>query len=168
LAERRSWSELAASAFVSGKLTIGIDLTLEDVEDAGARSNRFELRVAGASEEAIGLKLLERMEPFLPVIVEHVFVVHDGNVEELQSSADRVSDVLDVVGLNAFELLHEFFEFLDGSCLVTSDDAELLDIGLLVLGKLDRVRMRGREPKVPAFVESWKVSSARRLADFSG
>ena len=28
------------------------------------------------------------MEPFLPVIVEHVFVVHDGNIEELQSSAE--------------------------------------------------------------------------------
>jgi hypothetical protein len=94
--------------------------------------------------------------------------VDDGNIEELQSSADRVSDVLGVVGLNAFELLHEFFEFLDGRSLVTGDDAELLDIGLLVLGKLDRVRMRGREPKVPAFVESSIVSSARRLADFSG
>ena len=81
------------------------------------------------------------MEPFLPVIVEHVFVVHDGNVEVLQSSADSVSDVLGVVGLNAFELFHEFFEFLDGRCLVSGDDAEILDIGLLVLGKLNRVRM---------------------------
>jgi hypothetical protein len=52
--------------------------------------------------------------------------------------------------------------------LVTGDDAELLDIGLLVLRKLDRVRIRGREPKVPAFVESSIVSSARRLADYSG
>ena len=93
-------------------MTIGIDMTLEDVEDAGARRNRFQLRVAVASEEAIGLKLLERMEPFLPVIVEHVFVVHDDNIEVLQSSADRVSDGLGVVGLNAFELLHEFFECL--------------------------------------------------------
>ena len=33
--------QLAASAFVSGKLTVGIDLALEDVENAGARSNRF-------------------------------------------------------------------------------------------------------------------------------
>jgi hypothetical protein len=67
--------------------------------------------------------------------------VHDGNIEVLQSSADRVSDGLGVVGLNAFELLHEFFEFLDHGGLVTGRDAELLDIGLLVLGKLNRVRV---------------------------
>ena len=92
--------ELAASAFVNGKLTIGIDLTLEDVENAGTRCNRFQLRVAGASEEAIGLKLIERMEPFLTVIIDHIFVVPDGNTEVLQSSADGVSDGLGVVGHN--------------------------------------------------------------------
>ena len=67
--------------------------------------------------------------------------MHDGNVEVLQSSADSVSDVLGVVGLNSFELLHEIIESLDTSGLVTGDDAEILDIGLLVLGKLNRVRM---------------------------
>jgi hypothetical protein len=118
-----------------------IDLTLKDVENAGVRNNRFQLRVADANEEAIGLKLLERMEPFLTVIIEHIFVVPDDNTEVLQNSADGVSDGLGVVGLNVFELIHEFFELLDHIGLVTGRDAELLDIGLLVLGKLNRVRM---------------------------
>ncbi len=118
-------------------------VTLSRIRNAGTHRHRFQLRVPVAIEEAIGLKLLERMEPFLPVIVEHVFVVNDGNIEVLQSSADRVIDSLGVVGLtgNAFELIHEFFEFLDRIGLVTGGDAELLDIGLLVLGKLNRVRV---------------------------
>jgi hypothetical protein len=87
--------ELAASAFVNGKLTVGIDLTFEDVENVGTRSDEVQLRVAVASEGAIGLKLLERMEPFLTVIIEHIFVVQDGNIEVLQSSAVGVSDGLD-------------------------------------------------------------------------
>jgi hypothetical protein len=49
--------------------------------------------------------------------------VHDGNIEVLPSSADGVSDGLGVVGLNAFELLHEFFELLDRIGLVTGRDA---------------------------------------------
>jgi hypothetical protein len=43
-------------------------------------------------------------------------------------------------------MLHEFCESLDTSGLVTGDDAELLDIGLIVLGKLNRVRMIVGEP----------------------
>jgi hypothetical protein len=49
--------------------------------------------------------------------------VHDGNIEVLPSSADGVSDGLGVVGLNACELLHEFFELLDRIGLVTGRDA---------------------------------------------
>jgi hypothetical protein len=108
------------------------------------------------------------MEPFLTVIIEHIFVVQDGNIEVLQSSADGVSDGLGIVGLNDFELLHEFFELLDRSGLVAGRDSELFDVSFFVLGKYRRVGMRGSEPEVPVFVESCIVSSSRCLADFSG
>ena len=55
--------EFVTSAFVSGKLTVGIALTFEDVENAWAYSDGFKLRVPGTSKEEIGLKLLERVEP---------------------------------------------------------------------------------------------------------
>ena len=65
-------------------------------------------------------------------------------------------------------MLHEFFELLDRIGLVTDRDAELLDIDLLVLGKLNRVGMRGYELEVFSFVEPCIVSSSRYLTDFSG
>jgi hypothetical protein len=108
------------------------------------------------------------MEPFLPVIIEHIFVVHDGHIEVLQSSPDGVINGLGVVGLNSFELLDEFFELLDRSGLVAGRDVELLDISFFVLGKLRRVGMRGSDPVVPDFVEPCIVSSSRFLADFNG
>ena len=63
-AERRDWGRACCKRFCKRQADLDIDLTLEDVEDARTRSDRFQLRVAGASEEAIGLKLLKRMEPF--------------------------------------------------------------------------------------------------------
>ncbi len=68
------------SAFVSGKLTVGIDLTLEDVENALQSNDGFKLRVAGASKKAMDLKLLERVEPLLSGIIEHVFGMYDANI----------------------------------------------------------------------------------------
>ena len=72
--------DLDAIAFVSVNLTVGIDLTFED--------DGFKIRVEVVSKETIGLELLECMEPLLSVIVEHVFGVHDGNIEVLESSTD--------------------------------------------------------------------------------
>ena len=57
------------------------------------------------SKETIGLKMLERVEPLLSVIIEHVFGMYDGNTEVLQSSVNGGSNGLVVVGLNTFELL---------------------------------------------------------------
>jgi hypothetical protein len=48
--DRHLQQELAASAFVRGKLTVGIDLTFEDVENACACNDGFKIRVAGASK----------------------------------------------------------------------------------------------------------------------
>ena len=93
------------------------------------------------------------MEPFLPVIVEHIFGVHDDNIEVLQNSADGGSNALGVVGLNAFDLLHKFFELLDRSGLVTGRDAEVLDIGLFVIRKFGSVRVGDCQPVIPVSVE---------------
>ncbi len=70
------------------------------------------------------------MEPLLSVIIEHVFGVYDGNIEVLQISFNGDSNVLDVVGLNVFELFHKFFELMDRNGVVTDYDAELHDVGL--------------------------------------
>jgi hypothetical protein len=59
----------------------------------------------------------------LSVIIEHVFGVYDGNIEELQISADGGSNGLGVVGLNSFELFHKFFKVLDRIGIVTGRDA---------------------------------------------
>jgi hypothetical protein len=160
--------ELGASAFVRGNLTVGIDLTFEGVENARSSSDGFKLRVADTSKEVIGLKLLECVEPFLSVIIEHVFGVYNGKIEVLQNSTDGGSNGLDVVGLNTFELLHKFFELLDRSGVVTGRDVELLDIGFFVIRKFRHVGIRDYESVVPAFVEPWIVSSSRSFADFSG
>ena len=145
-----------------------IDLTFEDVENAWVCSDDFKVRVAGTKKETIDLKLLERVEPFLSVIIEHVFGGNVGNLEVLQSSTDGSSNFLGVVGVDAFELLHKSFELLDRSGVVTGRDAELLDIGFFVIRKFSRVGVGGCEPVVPALVEPWIVSSSRCLADFSG
>jgi hypothetical protein len=58
----------------------------EGVENTWSCTDGF--RVPGASKEAIGLKLLERVEPLLSVIIEHVFGVYDGNIEVLQISVN--------------------------------------------------------------------------------
>jgi hypothetical protein len=42
--------ELPASAFVSGKLTVDIDLTFEDVENACVSNDGFNIRVTVASK----------------------------------------------------------------------------------------------------------------------
>ncbi len=60
--------------------------------------------VAGASKEAIGLKVLERVESLLSVIIEHVFGVYDGNLEVLPNSTNGGNNGLDVVGLNIWIL----------------------------------------------------------------
>jgi hypothetical protein len=60
--------ELASSAFVNGKLTVGIYLTLEGVENAWSCNDGFKLRVAVASKEVIGLNLFECVEPLLSVM----------------------------------------------------------------------------------------------------
>ncbi len=95
------------------------------------------------SKETIGLKLLDRVEPLLSVIIEHVFGVYDGNIEVLQSSVNGGNNGLGVVGLNTFELLHKFFELLDHRGVVTGSDAELLDIGFFVIRKFRHVGVRG-------------------------
>ena len=148
LGGRRFKDELAASAFVRGKLTVGIDLTFEgteDVQNAWAYSDGFKIRVKRASKEAIGLKLIDRVEPLLSVIIDHVFGVYDGNIEVLQSSVDGDSNDLGVVGLNAFELIHKFFELLDHIGVVTGRDIDLLDIGFFVIRKFRLVGVRGYE-----------------------
>jgi hypothetical protein len=160
--------QLAASAFVSGQLTIGVDLAFEDVENAWACSDRFKFRVAATSKETIDLKLLGRVEPFLSVIIEHVFGGNIGNVEALQSSNDGSNDFLCVVGIDTFDLLQKPSEVLDRSSVVTGRNAELLDICVLVFREFDSIRIGRCEPVVPAFVERWVVSSSRCLADFSG
>jgi hypothetical protein len=138
----------------------------EVVENGWSCSDGFKLRVAVASKEAIGLELLECMEPLLSVIVEHVFGVYDGNIEVLQSSTDLGSNGLGVVGLSTFELLHTFFELLDLTGVVTGRDAELLDIYFFVIRKFRSVGVRSREPMIAVSVEPLIVSSSRCLADF--
>ncbi len=75
--------ELASSVFVSGQQTVGIELTFQGVENVWSCSDGFKFRVAVAIKEIIGLKLLDRVEPLLSVIIEHVFGVYDGNIEVL-------------------------------------------------------------------------------------
>jgi hypothetical protein len=72
--------ELATNAFVSCKLTVGIDLTLDGVENVFPNSDGFKLRVADVSKKAMDLKLLERVEPLLSGIIEHVFGMYDANI----------------------------------------------------------------------------------------
>jgi hypothetical protein len=160
--------QLAASAFVSGKLTIGVNLAFEDVENAWACSDRFKFRVATTSKETIDLKLLGRVEPFLSVIIEHVFGGSIGSVEALHGSNDGSNNFLRVVGLDTFDLLQEPSEVLGRSSVVTGRNAELLDVGVLVLREFDCIRIGRCKPVVPAFVERWVGSSSRCLADFSG
>ncbi len=74
-------------------------------------------------------------EDYLSVIVEHIFGVHDGNVEVLQISVDGDTNGLDVVGLNTFELFHKFFELLDCGDVVSGRDVDLVDIGFFMIRK---------------------------------
>jgi hypothetical protein len=78
--DRHLFRSVLSFGFGLAKLTEGIDLTIEDVENAWACSDGFKLRVVVASKEAIGLKLLESVEPLLSVIIEHDFGMYDGNI----------------------------------------------------------------------------------------
>jgi hypothetical protein len=156
--------ELASSVFVSGQQTVGIELTFQGVENAWSCSDGFKFRVAVAIKEIIGLKLLDRVEPLLSVIIEHVFGVYDGNIEVLQSSANGGSNALGVVGLNVVELLHKFFELVDRIGVVTGRDAELLDIGFFLIRKFRHVGFRGCQSVVPDFtLDSLQFPLLRRF-----
>ena len=75
-----------------------IDLTFEDVENAGTCGDRIIIRVVGASKETIGLELLGCVTPLLSLIIDHVFSVLDGNVESLQRRADSCDSGVRVFG----------------------------------------------------------------------
>jgi hypothetical protein len=104
----------------------------------------------------------------LSVIIEHVFGGNVGNLEVLQSNNDGSSNVLGVVGVDSFELIHKSFDLLVRSSVVTGHNTEMLDIGFFVIRKFNLVGVGGCESVVPTFVERWVVSSSRCLTDFSG
>ncbi len=60
-------------------------------------TNKFKLRVAGASKKAMDLKLLERVEPLLSGIIEHVFGMYDANIVIRQFRRVGVRDCEPVV-----------------------------------------------------------------------
>jgi hypothetical protein len=85
----------------------------------------------------IGLKLLECVEPFLSVIIEHVFGVYDGNIEVLQNSTrqENVSTLHHLSEGKWFENIH-FFLWFDDTCQekvyrlllsqIASDDCQII------------------------------------------
>jgi hypothetical protein len=149
----RLGNELSVIVLVDTCFTLGVDLAIVVVVDAGTCSHDFVVGVVCTCISTVEFKLHGIMLPFLSKIIQRWFggvVGRDNVLEDRENGRRGRLDVLICVVI--LVVLEKLFEQRSGRILMTDDVVEGLNNGFVMVSETMRVGVRWRHSESPIFV----------------